>query len=106
MNPTTLALLVQDLDHIDDELTIYAEGGSSARPNARAVVMGERDDGSPPPTALGLEYVLEVFIAKEVIDVWSQWRDGRRPTPAEALGAILYYAEHDAFEPATDQADD
>ena len=28
-----------------------------------------------------------------------QWRGGRRPTPAEALGAIVHYALHDALQP-------
>jgi hypothetical protein len=61
----------------------------------------EPRDGSAPPLPAGVDDVLEVFIAKEVVEVWSQWRGGRRPTPAEALGAILYYAKHDAFQPLT-----
>jgi hypothetical protein len=103
METTTLSVLVEQLDQLDDDLTIYADGGSGAGPGARAVAAVEREDGMAPPVAAGLDYVLEVFIAKEVVAVWSQWRGGRRPTPVEALRAVVYYAKHDAFEPTDDQ---
>lgn len=103
MEETTLSVLVAQLDQLDDDLTIYADGGPSARAGARAVAAVEREDGTVPSVAAGLDYVLEVFLAKEVIAVWSQWRGGIRPTPAEALRAIAYYAKHDAFEPTDDR---
>jgi hypothetical protein len=103
MEETTLSVLIRQLDRLDDDLTIYADGGTCARAGARAVAAMEREDGMVPSVAAGLDYVLEVFIAKEVIAVWSQWRGGRRPTPAEAHRAIVYYAKHDAFEPTDDQ---
>jgi hypothetical protein len=103
MKKTTLNLLVRELDHVDDDLTIYTEGGSCAGPDAPAVAALEPEDGTVPQLADGLDYLLEVFIAKEVVEVWSQWRGGRRPTPAEALRAIVYYAKHDAFEPTDDE---
>jgi len=97
---TTLALLIQALHQLDDDLTIYAEGGSRAGPDARAVAALEPEDGSVPHAAERLDYLLEVSIAKEVLEVWSQWRGGLRATAAEALDAIIYYAKHDAYEPA------
>jgi len=71
MRPTTLRLLVQDLDRIDDKLTVYAEGGPGAEADSRAVAALEPADGSTPASAAGFDYVLEVSIAKEVVDVWS-----------------------------------
>jgi hypothetical protein len=33
------------------------------------------------------------------VEVWSTWRDGATPTADEATLAIIYYAEHDAYQP-------
>jgi hypothetical protein len=45
-------------------------------------------------------YLLEVSLAREVLEVWTAWRDGRRPTISEACEAIIYYASNDAYLPA------
>jgi hypothetical protein len=34
-----------------------------------------------------------------VVEVWSAWRNGQAPNDTEACGAVIYYAEHDAYEP-------
>ena len=47
-----------------------------------------------------MSYLLEVSLAKEVVQVWSEWRDGRRPTAIDKCEAVIYYAEHDAYLPA------
>ena len=31
--------------------------------------------------------------------VWSAWRGGATPTVAEATAAVIFYAEHDAYQP-------
>jgi hypothetical protein len=36
---------------------------------------------------------------KEVLQVWTRWRDGRTPTDDEACEAVVHYAEHDAYLP-------
>ena len=96
---TTLRELVGRLDELDREVTLYAEGGRDAQPDAPAVAAIEPEDGSLPPEADGLDYVLEVFIARDVLDVWSKWREGRQPTTDEACEAILHYARRDAYLP-------
>jgi len=53
-------------------------------------------DEEPPA---GWRYLLEVLIAREVLDVWSAWRDGRIPSVEEACDAIIYYADNDAYQP-------
>jgi hypothetical protein len=89
--------VIAQLDGYSDELTIYS--CPQPKPQSDAVVLAETEDGSAhPASARGLHYVLEVFIAKEVIEVWQKWR-GRAPTLEEACRAVLYYAEHDAYEP-------
>ena len=48
----------------------------------------------------GTTYLLEVGVAAEAITVWSQWREGRSPSPEDACAAVLYYATNDAYLPA------
>ena len=95
----TFEELIGRLDELDDELTLYASGGWRATAASPAVAALEPQDGSLPAEADGMEYLLEVAIAREVVEVWSAWRDGREPTTADKCEAILHYARHDAYLP-------
>jgi len=44
-------------------------------------------------TTLGLEYFLEVHVAKEVLEVLS----GRKASKDEKLRLLIFYAENDAY---------
>ncbi|MGP3991762.1 hypothetical protein [Streptomyces sp. 3N207] len=48
----------------------------------------------------GLAYLLEVELARDVLEVWSAWRDGASPSAQERCEAVIHYAEHDAYLPA------
>lgn len=96
----TLREVLEQLGEVDDNLTIYAEGGPRADLSSEAALLMEPEDGSLPPGAEGMEYLLEVFGALEVLEVWSKWRDGRVPTLEEGYAAISHYAKHDAYLPA------
>ena len=79
----TLGDVVNGLDRLDDDHTIYADGPVAS---ARAVVAGEPEDGAWPPEATGLHHFLEVDIAKQAVRVWSEWRgvvEGRPPIGRE-----------------------
>jgi hypothetical protein len=65
-------------------------GQVAARPGPRAQCRGR--------AASGFMYMLEADLVKEIIEVWSEWREGRTPTLAEAVGAVIWYAEHDAYQ--------
>lgn len=98
----TLADLVAALDDIPERDQSGAVAAIYARrpwsPDSDAVVLhGERVVESV--TAPGFTYLLEVYLSKEVIEVWSSWRDGRAPTLTEAVGAVIWYGEYDAYEP-------
>jgi hypothetical protein len=82
----TLAEVVERLDRLDADATIYAARPWSA--DARAVVAFEPEDGSIPSEAAGLEYFLEVDVALEAATV---------STAGTRLERVLYYAENDAF---------
>ena len=72
--PRTLADVASQLDELDDDDTIYAAHDPEWTATSRSVVARAPDDGSVPLVADGLGYFLEVYLAKEVIDVWREWR--------------------------------
>jgi hypothetical protein len=68
-------------------------------PQSDALVLRDQTTDGMTSTAPDHVYLLEVDIAQEVVEVWSTWRDGATPTAEEATLAIIYYAEHDAYQP-------
>jgi hypothetical protein len=85
--------IVATLDDTDDDLTIFADRSSLLSPDSLAAVATA--DAAPE----GLTYLLEVHLAKEAVEVWSQWREGRQPSLVDECNAIIWYAEHDAYMP-------
>jgi len=47
----------------------------------------------------GLEYCLEIGIAKDARNVWSRWREGQGPIATEIAEAICHKANFDAWGP-------
>jgi hypothetical protein len=82
----TLAEFVERLDALDAEGTIYAE--KPWRPDSRAVIAIEPEDGSLPVAADGLDYFLEVALALEAANVGNTGSRFER---------VIYYAENDAY---------
>jgi len=88
---TTLRELIAHVDDLDDGAVIYASRPWS--PQASAVV-GAGDEHPD-----GHDYLLEVDLVREVLTVWSAWREDRLPTLDEAALAVIHYANHDSYEP-------
>ncbi|MFJ1569657.1 hypothetical protein ACIOG8_36490 [Streptomyces erythrochromogenes] len=86
--PTLLDLL-QSLDEQPPEGLIYP-----AKPWTAASVAAVAALDEPPP---GLDYLLEVDLVHDVLEVWSSWRDGARPSAAEKCEAVIHYAAYDAY---------
>lgn len=95
----TLKELLSQIDNIDDDLTIYASAAPEITPESEAIATLEPEAGDIPAEAKGMRYLLEVFLAKEVIDVWGKWRQGVKPTPEQMSEAVIYFAENDAYLP-------
>jgi hypothetical protein len=96
----TLAQVVQRLDDYEDELMIWARARldlADLAPDTEAVVAPALEDDSTWWEERGLSYVLEVDLAKEVIEVWRQDRDGADPSTAQACAAVIHYAVNDAY---------
>ncbi len=97
--------VIDRLEAVDDSdrynsPCIFAEGGPDAPPGARALVCPGHEEGSfVCPEDPTLSYVLMVQQAKECVEVWSEWRDGQRPTPQDKFAAVMYYSRNDAWLP-------
>jgi hypothetical protein len=98
MMPETmpLAALLERIDNISNDLTIYITDTSQLSSTSATVAQQEPTDGAAPPS---MRYLLEVPLAREAIKVWSDWREGRVPSSDDKVEAVIYYAEHDAYLP-------
>jgi len=101
----SLIEVIDRLDEVDDSdrydpLSIFADGGPDASPQASALVCpGDEAASSACPLDPTLSYVLMVSQAKECIEVWSEWRGGRRPTSQDKFAAVMFYSRNDAWLP-------
>lgn len=81
---------------------ILVPSGTTLTPETPTIVVPIPEDPNEDVGIPGFEYLIEVFVAKDVLETWSSWRSGAIPNPGEAIQAIQYYQENDAFLP-TDQ---
>ena len=87
--------LVQDLDALDEQSTIYASQPWTE--TSEAIVAHEPEAGGTPAEAkrLGLKYFLEIFIAREFIEGWMANFD-TQPTLQQKCARLIQYAANDA----------
>ncbi|WP_405677486.1 hypothetical protein OG292_23550 [Streptomyces sp. NBC_01511] len=91
--------LLESIDQLDPEAIVYTWNTSSSLSPSSSLVLMEDEEYAPS----GSSYLLEVHLIKDVITVWSEWRDGRAPSLDEKCAAVAHYATHDAYIP-TDKA--
>jgi len=94
VNVRPLRDLLETLSELNQDDAIFVAGAGDVRADTPSV-LGVATE--PPPQ--GYRYLLEVYIAQEVLEVWSTWRDGRKPTLSEKLEAIDHYSRMDAYLP-------
>src|SRR5215831_12940529 len=97
----SLAAVVENIDDVDPELIMHAVRPWSEQSPIWAAHLDETDNAPD-----GFEYMLEVELAQDAIEVWSLWREDQVPTTAEACGAVIWYAEHDAYQPTEQMRQD
>lgn len=101
----TLFELIRGLDELQgndgsDPLVIYAQRGVDGEENSRALVCPRSEGGSLTCSVdPSLSEVLSVEQAREAIEVWSAWRGGVTPTPAERFKSVMFFAKYGAFLP-------
>jgi hypothetical protein len=89
MNLLELAL---QLPSMDDDLCILAARPWTERSLCEVVAIPE-DNSRPNARTAAVEYFLEVFVAKEVCEVFG----ARRPSAREVANLLVFYAENDAY---------
>jgi hypothetical protein len=91
----TLLDVIANLAHFDEVDTIYLEQPWNR--GATAVVAREPDSGRVPDEAadLGLDYFLEVSIAREILEDWASSRQSS-PSLEAKCDRIIQYAINDA----------
>lgn len=97
--------LLDNINKFDDDSVIFVPINSRLDKNIEVLVSRIIIIDKPPgiQTPEGMKYLLEVELAKEVIQVWKSWRNGREPSPLEKYQAVLYYAENDAYLPVENE---
>ena len=106
----TLYEILQSIESHSEEATIFAERiNGKFRPESRAVLIEMTDEELSMPVqevaarrAAGTEYFLELFVAKDVLEGWQEYRQGAEITPEEQTEVTIYYAENDAWPMKTD----
>jgi hypothetical protein len=100
-DPIPLERIISGIEEFDEELAVYAPAGSPVSPETPVYLVDE-ELVAPPE---GTEYVLEVSLMRNVIKVWSAWRNGAVPSIPQACEAVLHYAERDAYLPVSGPRD-
>lgn len=95
-NVDTLATLLDQINTLSDDLTLYVADSSVVTAETAALAQPVSQDGTVPA---GFRYLLEVSLARETIEVWSDWRNGLEPTSSDKADAVIYYAKNDAYMP-------
>jgi hypothetical protein len=100
----TLGSLLGEIERLGDRLTIFAEANPDWTEFSNAAVCYYDLNEGFPSEVEGMKYFLEVWVAKEVIEVWKKWRGGRSPSRSEKCEAIIYYAKNDSYLPLESEA--
>jgi hypothetical protein len=81
---------MRDLDTVDDDLVIYGQPTPTWLPTSQVALHRNLSEGDLPPELDGMAYMLEVDLAKEVVDVWRDWHQGKEPTLDGKCAAVIY----------------
>ena len=90
-----LGRIIDEIGEFNDELIVYAPTGVQVSPETPVYLVDEENEEPP----AGTEYVLGLSLIKNVLKVWSAWRNGAVPTIPQACEAVLHYAKYDAYLP-------
>lgn len=98
----TLGEVVKNLENIQDDLVIYIERGSKWSCESQVILAHESENGLVPSNvaAFDMEYFLEVFLAKSVLEDWVASKEDETLTWKKKCDVLLYYALNDAYLPS------
>jgi len=92
----TLNIIVKDLALFDDDMVLYVK--KEWEFNSQAKVYLFEDEEAVPTEIKGYKYFLEIAIIHDVIETWNTWTKNAKTSLPDIVGAVLYYAENDAYK--------
>lgn len=94
----TLREIINGLENTSDELVIFATKKEGVwdldAPGALVFISDMEKIGTDLEE---LHYFLEIEVAQEVLDVWTQWNNNTPTNEDDRTNALIYYAENDAY---------
>ena len=94
-----LSQVLADLDACESNSYILVPVNAPVNPDTEIKVVPIPEDPGADLGVPGFDYWISVFIAKDVLDAWSEWRNGAVPSAAQAVEAIVFYQENDTYLP-------
>ena len=83
--------VIEKIDDLDDEATIWVKIDEELNTSTKAVVAAEDESGlNPIFSGVKYSYFLEVFIAKEIIETMPE------ATISQKVNRVIYYTINDA----------
>ncbi len=97
--------VIEAIESFPESATIFAERiKGEFQPESEAILFELTDEETSKPIkevaairTPGKEYLLEVFIAKEAIEGWQNYREGNEVPSSELTDVVIFYAENDAW---------
>jgi hypothetical protein len=94
----TLGSLLDSLEQFNEDLIVFTLGDDAVSCNSLVILVEDEDDAPE-----GGRYLLEIFLMKEVLEIWKDHRNGVEPTTSQKCEAIIYYASRDAYIPVEEE---
>jgi hypothetical protein len=91
MEPSVLKDVIRRFETLPATEWVYVQEGDLSEDT---LVVVRRPGGGPEP---GMRSFLSVPDFQDILYAWSEWRGSRKPSIAQAVRAIRFYDDRDAF---------
>lgn len=96
MGKQVLGELIREIERVNRSLIVLVDAEQPTSQSSRVDLVQYRRPFLRP---VGMKYLMSVETIREVLEVWSAWRNGAVPTVEQATEAVIYYADHDCYLP-------
>ncbi|WDF78366.1 hypothetical protein PQ469_31245 [Mucilaginibacter sp. KACC 22773] len=101
----TLENIIHNIHEFDDLAVLFVDQKLKWGPLSKTCIYFFEDGEEVPSKIDDIPYFLEVELVKEVIDVWNIRTTGKRQGSKDIIDAVIFYAERDAYMPASGNED-
>jgi hypothetical protein len=95
----SISEVLANLEKYDEESLILVAKNTELTGKTDAMVVPIPKTLGTDPAIPGFDYLVEVYHARDVLETWKEWRNNKVPTAEEAIEAILFYQQNDAYLP-------